>query len=93
MTEKCSTGDKTMARIRQTTLTRFVKDECANYDKHYQECLSGGECKIFNGERCGYFEKSVLGPSDYPYRRLIRSWFWAFEYTAILNSASYFVLF
>jgi hypothetical protein len=57
-----------MARIKQTTLTKFIKDECANYNKHYQECLSGDECKVLSGERCGYFEKSVLGPLDYPYR-------------------------
>ena len=57
-----------MARIRETTLLRFIKDECANYDKHYQECLSGGECKVLKGRPCGYFEKCVLGPPDYSYR-------------------------
>jgi len=55
-------------RINQTTLVRFVKDECANYDKHYQECMSGKTCKVLNGERCGYFEKVVLGPPDYKYK-------------------------
>jgi hypothetical protein len=28
-----------MVRTKQTTLTRFIKDECANFDRHYQECL------------------------------------------------------
>jgi len=57
-----------MTRIRETTLTRFIKDECANFDKHDQECLSGGACKVLNGQRCGYFEKAVLEPQGYPYR-------------------------
>lgn len=52
----------------QTALTRFVKDECANFDKHYQTCLDDKPCKVLAGERCGYFEKTVLGPPDYKYK-------------------------
>ena len=54
--------------LKQITLIRFVKDECANFDKHYQGCLSGKTCKVLGGERCGYFEKAVLGPPDYKYK-------------------------
>ena len=57
-----------MTTVKGTTLMKFIKDECANFDKHYQECVSGGECKVLNGERCGYFEQRVLGTPDYPYR-------------------------
>lgn len=58
-----------MSKTRKTeiTLKKFVKRECANYDKHCQSCLFTC-CRIFDGKRCGYFEKCVLGPSDYKYR-------------------------
>jgi len=49
-------------------LTKFVKDECANYDRHYQTCLDDKPCKVLAGKRCSYFEKVVLGPADYKYR-------------------------
>lgn len=52
----------------KNTLTRFAKDECCNYDKHYQTCLDGEPCKVLSGARCGYFEKVVLGPVDYKFR-------------------------
>ena len=32
-----------MIATKQTNLTSFIKDECAHYDKHDQECLSGGD--------------------------------------------------
>ena len=57
-----------MGKIRQTTLTRFIKDECANYDRHHQACLFGDSCKLLDGQQCGYFEKCVLGPPDYKYK-------------------------
>ncbi|MHC4229146.1 MAG: hypothetical protein ACYSWW_26450 [Planctomycetota bacterium] len=46
----------------------FVRDECANYSKHDESCLFGDSCKVMSGQRCGYFEKAVLGPPDYKYR-------------------------
>jgi hypothetical protein len=47
----------------------FLKDQCANWDEHYQICLLNDKsCKVKEGSRCGYFEKNVLGPADYPYR-------------------------
>ena len=46
----------------------FVRDECANYSKHDESCLFGDFCKVMTGQRCGYFEKAVLGPPDYKYR-------------------------
>ena len=52
---------------KQTTLVRFVKEDCANFDKHYQSCLDK-PCKVLSNERCGYFEKVVLGPPDYKYK-------------------------
>jgi hypothetical protein len=53
----------------QTTLIRFIKDECANYDAHYGICLLNDKpCMVLAGTRCGYFERCVLGPPDYPYR-------------------------
>jgi len=52
----------------ETTLVRFVKDECANYNKHYQLCADDKPCKVLSGQRCGYFEKAVLGPPDYKYK-------------------------
>ena len=68
MSRPLNWGGKKVGKMRETTLTRFIRDECANYAKHYQECLSDSECKVLSGERCGYFEKCVLGPPDYPYR-------------------------
>jgi len=53
---------------KQEILTRFIKDECANFDGHYQICISDKPCKILNGERCSYFERRVLGPPDYKFR-------------------------
>lgn len=50
------------------TLVGFLKDNCCNYDKHYQSCLFDDSCRVLNGERCGYFEKAVLGPPDYKYK-------------------------
>lgn len=52
----------------QSTLTRFVKDECANYNGHYQTCIDDKPCKVLAGEQCGYFEKVVLCPPDYKYK-------------------------
>jgi hypothetical protein len=54
--------------MKLTYIERFIKDECSNYDKHQQTCLSDKPCKALNGQRCGYFEKAVLGPPDYKYR-------------------------
>lgn len=55
-------------KTRTDYLTRFVKDECANYDRHYQTCIDDKTCKVLGGEQCGYFEKAVLGPPDYKFR-------------------------
>ena len=53
---------------KEKDLTRFIKDNCANWDNHYQSCLFADSCKVFDGQRCGYFEKAVLGPPDYKYK-------------------------
>jgi hypothetical protein len=53
---------------KQAVLTRFIKNGCSNFNGHYQTCLDGRRCLVLNGERCGYFEKFVLGPPDYKYR-------------------------
>jgi hypothetical protein len=55
---------------KETKLTRFLAAECANYGKHYALCVSDEPCDVLAGKRCGYFEKAVLGPVDYPYRLL-----------------------
>ena len=52
----------------QHELGAFVKTECANFNKHYQTCLDDTPCKALTGERCGYFERVVLGPPDYKFR-------------------------
>ena len=57
-----------MHKIKVTTLKKFIKDECANYGKFYQKCLCADSCRIFDGQRCTYFEKCVLGPPDYKYK-------------------------
>ena len=57
-----------MSKTKETTLARFLKDNCASYDKHYQSCLFADSCRVFDGQRCGYFEKCVLGPPDYKYK-------------------------
>jgi len=49
-------------------LSGFVKDNCCNFDRHYQTCIDDAPCKVLSGKRCGYFEKCVLGPADYRYR-------------------------
>ena len=49
-------------------LTAFLRDECANYDKHREACLFADSCKVMSGQRCSYFERAVLGPPDYPYK-------------------------
>lgn len=57
-----------MIAVKKTILTRFLKDNCANYDRHYQSCLFDDSCRVFNSHRCGYFERRVLGPPDYKYK-------------------------
>lgn len=56
--------------MKETSLTRFLKDECANYDRHYAICLRTDEsCSVLvDGKRCGYFEKCVIGPPGYKYK-------------------------
>jgi hypothetical protein len=56
--------------MKETTLTRFLKAECANYDRHYSICLRTDKpCEVLaDGARCGYFEKCVLGPPDYKFK-------------------------
>ena len=54
--------------MKNQALTRFVKDECVNFDKHYQLCTDDKPCKVLAGERCGCFEKVVLCPPDYKSR-------------------------
>ena len=54
--------------MKNQTLTKFVKTECANYDKHYQQCVYDEPCKVLSGKQCEYFEKAVLGPPDYKFR-------------------------
>jgi len=49
-------------------LSGFVKDNCANFDRHYQTCIDDAPCKVLEGRRCGYFERCVLGPPDYRFR-------------------------
>ena len=49
-------------------LPEFIKNECANFDRHYDECVFGYPCKVLADERCSYFEKAVLGTPNYPYR-------------------------
>lgn len=55
-------------REKQMTLMSFVKDECANFGKHYQLCADDKPCRVLAGERCGYFERRVLGPPNYKYK-------------------------
>lgn len=58
-----------MKKTRETNLFRFVvKDECANYVKHYGVCMSDSPCLVLNGKRFGIFERNVLGPVDNKYR-------------------------
>ena len=57
-----------MSKTKETTLQKFLKDNCANYDKHYQSCLFADSCRVFDGQRCGYFERCVLGPPEYKYK-------------------------
>ena len=54
--------------MKNQTLTKFVKDECANYDKHYQQCVWDKPCKVLAGKQCSYFERAVLGPPNYKFQ-------------------------
>jgi hypothetical protein len=60
---------KPMTKRRTVGLIAFLKGStdpaegmpgCANYDHHYGGCLFGNTCKVQDGERCGYFELTVL---------------------------------
>jgi len=57
-----------MKNKKDSTITTFLKDNCANYDRYYQSCLFAGSCKVFDGQRCGYFERNVLGPPGYKFK-------------------------
>lgn len=52
----------------KSDIKSFVKDNCVNFDKYYQLCISDKPCKVIEGVRCGYFEKCVLGAPDYLYK-------------------------
>lgn len=54
-----------MSKARKTLRT-FIKKECANY--YENGCVYDHPCLVFEGKRCRYFEKAVLGPSDYKFR-------------------------
>ena len=54
--------------MQNKTLIRFVKDECFNFNRHYQICVDNKPCKVLTGQRCGFFEQVVLGPADYKFR-------------------------
>ena len=51
-------------------IATFIKTECANYDSYYNCCSSDDNpCKVLSKQgRCGYLEKSVLGPVDYKFK-------------------------
>jgi hypothetical protein len=38
------------------------------FGKHDGACLCNDSCKVMDGHRCAYYEKSVLGPPDYKYK-------------------------
>ena len=57
-----------MAKIKEKILIKFIKDNCANYDSYYRKCLFADSCRVLDGQRCGYFERYVLGPPDYKYK-------------------------
>ena len=57
-----------MLRNNTSALKGFIKDECANYDKHYQSCIWDRPCMVLSSARCGYFEKVVLCPAGYKFR-------------------------
>ena len=64
-----------------TALTKFVKQQCANWTgEPEEECLGvaafctalgePGKCRIMENKPCGYFKDSVLGPEDNKYPHL-----------------------
>jgi len=65
---RCRSIYRAMKKTKETTLFRFVKDECANFNKYYGICLSDSPCLVMNGKRCGFFERNVLGPADNKFR-------------------------
>jgi len=61
-----------------TALSKFVKDQCANWtDEPEEECLGAdvfgngfrepGKCWVIEGKPCKYFKDKVLGPQDTKY--------------------------
>ena len=61
-----------MNKIQTGRLSSFIHKECANYDGHYGLCMDPANedqpCKVLAGQPCRHFERSVLGPPDYPYK-------------------------
>lgn len=64
-----------------TALTRFVKEQCANWTGiPEEECLGisafgeafrqPGKCRIMESKPCEYFKDCVLGPEDNKYPHL-----------------------
>ncbi len=64
-----------------TALTRFVKEQCANWTAVLEEeCLGAnpfgklfrepGKCQVIEGKPCKFFKDSVLGPEDEKYPHL-----------------------
>lgn len=64
-----ATERRKMKKRASAALNSFVKGECANYDNSEKRCVFDYKCKILAGKRCAYFERAVLGPPDYKYRR------------------------
>jgi hypothetical protein len=67
-------------------LMMFVKNECANYYDEVGCVIRDVRCLLSEGNRCEYFEKSVLGKPDYPYRQKGYNFSKLFDQYAAINS-------
>ena len=54
--------------IKGNALTRFCRNACENFNLQTNECVYDKLCDVLLGKSCTYFERSVLGRLDYPYR-------------------------
>ena len=70
----------------ETRLSAFVRKECANHDSYYGGCLFATECSVLTSRPCRYFERSVLGPPDYPYKTAGYDWGKLFAEYGTINS-------
>ena len=75
----------TKKKVEGSAITEFLINEYTTYKQYCSSCLFDDKCSIFEGRPCKYFEKVVLGRSNYQYRITKYNYEKLFELYATMN--------